>query len=298
VRHHSAHIHRALLMVASAAILAGCGAEAYKAGNSAENLSVSPQNTSLITGVNRISVALLDPRQNPITARDVTVRIANAAGAIIETRAMSNIGPEYNGIPVLVGIARFPDIGQYEYLVSGTGPGGGHLSGHAYVTVQQRPRDVEVGDHVPLVSQAILGDPGISIATIDSGVPPDSWHGTTIAQGVAQHRPMVLYFGDPAYCPTKTCGPTRQILQQLCTQFCAHMTFEHIETYYPAGLPGPTAKVNPAFDAFGLQTDPWVFMVNANGVVSDRFEGPVTLAELEDSAQGTLDGRVPAVTLS
>jgi hypothetical protein len=148
------------------------------------------------------------------------------------------------------------------------------------------------------VSQPVLGDPGVTLAQIDSGVPPDSWHTETVAQGLAQHRPMVLYFGDPAYCPSKTCGPTRDIVQQLCAQFCSRMLFEHIETYYPAGPPGPGAHVNPAFDAFGLQTDPWIYFVTGSGIVSDRYEGPVTLDELVQSAQGTLAGNVPAVGLT
>ena len=289
----------AALLVGCAAGLAACGApQTGTVQNANENLSVSPQNTTLLKGVNRISIALLDTQQTPVAATGVTVKIVNAAGTVVETRPMSNIGPEYNGIPVLVGVATFPDVGQYEYLVQGTGTGGKPLFGHAYVTVRAGGPEVAVGAHVPLVSQAILGDPGITISMIDSGVPPDDWHTTTIAQGVAQHRPMVLYFGDPAYCPTKTCGPTRQILQQLCAQYCTQMLFEHIETYYPAGPPGPTAKVDPAFDAFGLQTDPWVYFVNANGIVSDRFEGPVTLAELQQSAQGTLQGRVPAFSIT
>jgi len=276
--------------------MSACGADS-SGGTAGESLSVSPQNTTLLKGQNRISVALLDPQQNPIAASHVSVQVVNAAGTMVETRPMQNIGPEYNGIPVLVGIVDFPDVGQYEYVVHGTGAGGTQLQGHAYVTVRASGPEVSVGAAAPRVKQAILGDPGITIAMIDSGVPPDRWHDETVAQGIVQHRPMVLYFGDPAYCPSKTCGPTRQILQQLCTQYCSSLLFEHIETYYPAGPPGPAAKVNPAFDAFGLRTDPWIYFVNANGIVTDRFEGPVTIAELRDSAQGTLQGKVPAVTL-
>jgi hypothetical protein len=278
--------------------VAACGSDATgKNGNPNENLSVSPQNATLLKGQNRISIALLDQQQNPIAASQVSVDVVNASGSVVETRPLYNIGPEYNGIPVLVGIADFPDVGQYEYVVHGTGAGGAQLRGHAYVTVRAQGTEVMVGAAVPHVKQAILGDPGVTLATIDSGIPPDSWHDATVAQGVAQHRPMVLFFGDPAYCPSKTCGPTRQILEQLCTQFCSSLLFEHVETYYPAGPPGPAAKVNPAFDAFGLQTDPWIYFVNVDGIVTDRYEGPVTLAELRQSAQGTLQGKVPAVSL-
>ncbi|HEX4578390.1 MAG TPA: hypothetical protein VH498_00160 [Candidatus Dormibacteraeota bacterium] len=55
---------------------------------------------------------------------------------------------------------------------------------------------------------------------------------------------------------------------------------------------------NPAFRAFGLPSDPWVYFVNSAGVVTDRFEGPITLDELQGAAAGTLAGRVPAVQLS
>jgi hypothetical protein len=287
-----------LVLCAAATALSACGTDASGAtGSGGQDLSVSPQNTTLLTGINRISVALLDAQRNPVSATGVSMQIVNATGHVVATRPLQNIGPVYGGIPVYVGVASFPDVGQYQYVVTGTTGSGRPVSGAAYVTVSVSDPAVAVGKPAPQVHQAILGDPGVTIASIDSGVPPDDWHSATVAQGIAGHRPMVLYFGDPAYCPTKTCGPTRMLLQQLCTQYCGQLLFEHVETYYPAGPPGPNAHVNPAFDGFGLQTDPWVYFVNAAGVVSDRFEGPVTLDELQQSAKGTLQGKVPAVTL-
>lgn len=278
------------------AVITGCAGGGGAATPPAEALQVSPQNSTLLKGVNRISVALLDAQQNPVNVDDVSVRVVNAAGRLVSTEPLRGIAGVYGGIPVYVGVVEFPDIGQFEYLVSARSPQGAVVTGHAFVTVQASGPQVAVGARVPLVRQPILGDPGVTLAEIDSGVPPDSWHSETVAQGVAQHRPMVLFFGDPAYCPSRTCGPTHQILEQLCTQYCGRLLFEHIETYYPAGPPS-TSRVNPAFLAFGLSTDPWVYFVNAQGIVSDRYEGPVTLSELEESAEGTLDGRVPAVSL-
>jgi hypothetical protein len=276
--------------------LAACGSSGDASTPPPEALQVSPQNSTLLKGVNRISIALLDAQQNPVRVSDVVVRIANPAGTVVSAEPLQSIAAVYGGIPVYVGVVSFPDIGQYEYLVSARSPKGEAVSGHAFVTVQAKGPEVAVGAHVPLVRQPILGERGVTIAKVDSGVPPDSWHSVTVAQGVAEHRPMVLYFGDPAYCPSRTCGPTHEILEQLCRQYCNRLLFEHIETYYPAGPPS-TSRVNPAFLAFGLSTDPWVYFVNADGVVSDRYEGPVTLSELQQSAQGTLLGRVPAVSL-
>jgi hypothetical protein len=285
------------MVLVAASMLGGCGASMPGTSSSSENLMVSPQNTSLTVGVDRVSVALLDAHQNPVSAAGVSLQILDASGRSIESRPLTNVGPQYGGIPVYLGVARFPDVGQFEYLIRGT-RGGAQLTGHAFVTVSLRGSEVAVGAPVPPVSQPILGEAGVTIGKIDSGVPPDSWHDTTVAQGVAEHKPMLLYFGDPAYCPSKTCGPTRDIVEQLCRQFCGRLLFEHIETYYPAGPPRPAAQVNPAFESFGLQTDPWIYFVNAQGIVSDRYEGPVTMGELVQSAQGTLAGAVPAVGLS
>jgi hypothetical protein len=216
-------------------------------------------------------------------------------GGVDESRPLQNIGPEYGGIPVYTGTAAFPQVGVYDLSVAVDLGGGRTGDGRVAVRVTNTGSELPVGAHVPAVRQPILGDPGITIDRIDSGVPPDPWHTATIADGLAQHRPMVLYFGAPGFCTSRTCGPTVQVLRQLAQSYGDRLLFEHIETRIPPGLTGPA---NPAFDAFGLQTDPWIYFVNASGVVADRFEGPVTLDELASAADGTLAGRVPAVQVS
>jgi hypothetical protein len=283
--------------------IAGCASDAQSACAPAgscppatqENLNVQPQNSTLLVGVNRISIALLDGRSNPVTANCVSVDILSPAGQRLATRPLENISAVYGGIPIYVGIAQFPGAGQYDYVVHGTAIGGTAINGHAFVTVATRGPEIAVGATVPTLHQAVLTDPGVTISMVDSGVPPDTWHDLTIAGALAAHKPMVLFFGQPGYCPSKTCGPTVAILKQLCATYCARFSFQHIETDFPASA----AQVfnNPAFRAFGLQTDPWVYFVNSGGVVTDRFEGPITLDELRSAAEGTLAGHVPAVSL-
>ncbi|MHB8717857.1 MAG: TlpA family protein disulfide reductase [Candidatus Dormibacteria bacterium] len=259
------------------------------------NLNVQPQNSHLLVGVNRISVALLDASNNPVSATNVTVSIVDSSGRTVEVRPLENIAAVYGGIPIYVGIASFPAAGQYDYVVTATGASG-PLGGHGFVTVATSGPELAVGQRVPAVSQKVVTDPGVTLAMVDSGVPPDAWHDTTVAQALAAHRPMVLFFGQPGYCPSKTCGPTVAILEQLYARYGSSFSFQHIETDFPASA--QQTFDNPAFRAFGLQSDPWVYLVNSSGIVADRFEGPVTLDELEGAAQGTLAGHVPAVTLT
>jgi hypothetical protein len=294
---------RAALVLAAALVaapLTGCGQVACAAGSgscapAAENLNVQPQNSTLLVGVNRISIALLDTRNNPVAASGVSMDILDPSGQSIGRRPLENIAAVYGAIPIYVGIAQFPVAGQYRFQVSGTAKAGA-VTGHAFVTVAASGPELAVGAHVPALHQAVLTDPGVTISMVDSGVPPDTWHDQTITAALAAHHPMVLFFGQPGYCPSKTCGPTVAILEQLCTQYCSQLSFQHIETDFPASA--AQTFDNPAFRAFGLQTDPWVYFVNSSGVVTDRFEGPITLDELQSAAEGTLAGRVPAVSLA
>jgi hypothetical protein len=218
------------------------------------------------------------------------------AGGVDEHRPLKDIGPEYGGIPVYTGTASFPSIGVYKLLVSATLPGGGSGAGTIGVKVTATGPGLPIGAKAPPVKQPIVG-PGVTVGKVDSGNPPDAWHTATVADGLAQHRPMILYFGEPGFCKSRTCGPTVQILQQFAKTYGDRLLIEHIEDHFPAG-PDEGATDDPGFTAFGLATDPWIYFVNAGGVIADRFEGPVTVSDLSTAADGTLAGHVPAVQIS
>lgn len=278
-------------------LVAACGSDSGTATPAPGDLNVIPQNTAYVVGVNRLSVALLDRDKNPVNgATGTSVDLEGAAGAF-ETRPLEYVGPQYGAVPLYIGTARLPQTGQFRITVHTTLPGGRRDAGQAVITVAARGPEVPVGATVPAVRQALITDPGVKMADIDSGVPPDAWHSATVADGLAQHRPMVLYFGEPGFCKSRTCGPTVQVLQTVCATYCDRMLFEHIEDNYPAG-PDETSRANPAFTAFGLQTEPWIYFVNASGVVADRFEGPAIASQLAAAAEGTLQGRVPAVDVA
>lgn len=260
------------------------------------SVNVFPQNSTFLVGVDRIGVALLDAAKQPILDATATLDVEDH-DRVVETRPLRFVGRTYGTIPVYLGLARFQHPGDYVLVVHVTTSDGRRDSGLAHITVTTRSPELPVGHRLTEVRSAlrqpVLGDPGVTITDIDSGVPPDPFHDTTIAQALAQHRPMVLYFGEPGRCPSRTCGPTVQVLEQIWPEFRDRMVFEHIEIHYPAS----SEALNPIYVAFGLTSEPWVYFVNADGVVADRFEGFVTVDELRAAAEGTLAGRVPAVDL-
>jgi hypothetical protein len=284
-----------------AGLLVGCGETQATVSptTSAQGpvaLVVQPTITELLTGTDRIGLALLDRTGTPVTGAQVSMEV-QGIGGVDEHRPLRDIGPEYGGIPVYTGTATFPQVGVYKLLVTAVLPGGRSGGGTISVRVSDKGSGLAIGGHAPVVRQPILGDPGVTIGQVDSGNPADAWHNATVADGLAQHRPMVLYFGEPGFCKSRTCGPTVQILQQFAQKYGDRFLVEHIEDHFPAG-PDEGAKDNPGFTAFGLASDPWIYFVNAQGVIADRFEGPVTVADLASAADGTLAGKVPAVDVS
>jgi len=81
------------------------------------------------------------------------------------------------------------------------------------------------------------------------------------------------------------------VLESLFPQYSDRFWFEHIEVHDPAS----GDAYNPVYVGFGLQSEPWVYVVNSQGIVADRFEGPVTTDQLRAALDGTLAGKVPAV---
>jgi hypothetical protein len=292
-------LRRSALVALLAVLCAACGTTAGSGspGSAAPgggDLTLAPQNSTLLVGVNRISVALVDAHQQPVNNATVSLEI-DSNGARVATRPLQWIGPTYDNKPVYNGTASFAQSGTYTLVAHATMPDGSTHSGKADVSVTTHSPELPVSFKPPAVAQRIASDAGTRLTDIDSGVPPDDWHTTTIAQGLAEHRPMLLYFGEPGFCMSAVCGPVVSILKQLCTSYCDKLVFEHIEVRTPPGAEGP---FNPAYIAFGLTSEPWIYFVNSAGVVADRFEGPVTLSDLKGAADGTLAGRVPAVDVT
>src|SRR5207302_5733248 len=110
------------------------GGTSQPPASQAQEVMVVPQNSSLTVGVNRVSIALLDAQRNPVNASGVSVQLLAASGRTIGTRPLDNVAAQYGGIPVYIGVLRFPDVGQFQFVVRGSA-GGTTVSGKAFVTV-------------------------------------------------------------------------------------------------------------------------------------------------------------------
>ena len=159
-------------------------------------------------------------------------------------------------------------------------PRGVAYQGFQILDVQAKPKAVAIGDRAPASSNPTTATkPAKRITTAR---PPDTeLLRYSVAESLDDGVPFVVAFATPAYCQSRTCGPTVDVVEAVRKRYEAKgIRFIHIEIYED-NLPGN--GVNRWVREWKLPTEPWVFVVDRDGIVRDRFEGAVSVTELEKS---------------
>ena len=142
--------------------------------------------------------------------------------------------------------------------------------------VGQFPNVAEVGGKAPVVSTPTADSVGGDLSKIDTRQPPDDMHDVDF-KDVVGTRPVALQFATPALCQTRVCGPVVDIAQQVKAESGEGVEFIHQEIYNDND---PNKGLRPQLKPFGLQTEPWMFLIGSDGKVKKRIEGPFSVGEL------------------
>jgi hypothetical protein len=110
----------------------------------------------------------------------------------------------------------------------------------------------------------------------------------SVAGALADRAPFVLAFATPEYCTSRTCGPVVDVVDTVRrTHTGSGIRFIHVEIYEGND---PAKGENRWVREWKLPSEPWVFVVGPEGKVRDRFEGTVSVRELEASVRRHLLG--------
>ncbi len=147
------------------------------------------------------------------------------------------------------------------------------------------------GDPALPTENLTLSTPDAPRAAVDSRagtnaeVPDPALHGTTIAAALAARRPVVAVFSTPVYCQSQFCGPVTDVVDELARTYADRASFVHIEIW--RDFQGQA--LNKAAADWLLRnddlTEPWVFVIAADGKIAARFDNVVTRADLEPLLQ-------------
>ena len=148
------------------------------------------------------------------------------------------------------------------------------------IQVQEFPQTVAVGDPAPPSDSVTLADAPLEEITTATH-PDESFYQMSIADAVTSGRPSVIVFATPKFCQTAICGPTLERVSEIKPSFPG-VNFLHVEVFTNLDDPANLATV-PAITEWGLPTEPWVFVVDADGIVTARFEGVVDASEIAEA---------------
>lgn len=183
---------------------------------------------------------------------------------------------------IYVATVDLPSPGRHWVVIQ---PRGEAFQGFQMLDVKRSPTAVGVGERAP-ASRNPTSPPGRATA-ITTARPPDvELLRHSVADSLAAATPFVVAFSTPAYCQSRTCGPTLDVVEAVRRRFAkTDIRFIHVEIYED-NLPGN--GVNRWVKEWRLPTEPWVFVVGREGVVLDRFEGAVSVEELARSVRRNL----------
>jgi len=251
----------------------------------AEALTLTLANTQITVGLERLSFEITDAQGDPIPSSSTvdvemlrreqlgeneTLRQPTASGTAL------HFGDELPGGGAWVVYHDFDASGSWSVDATVTLPDGRTGSGQANFDVQGRVQTPKVGDKPPAVTTAKLGD-AVDIKSLTSDPSPvEAFYWLSLDEAIDDGKPTVVVFGSPGSC--SDCATVLDEAKAVLATWGSQVDFVHVES----SDVGDPNRVSPAAAAWGVPADvPWTFVLNAQGYVEGRVEGPIGRTELE-----------------
>jgi hypothetical protein len=164
--------------------------------------------------------------------------------------------------------------------------GDGSLDGlRLTVSVLEAPSTPTPGTPAPRSHNLIASDVQ-DLRRIDTSEPPDPrLHQVRIADAIARGMPQVIVFATPKFCTRRVCGPVVDIVRTLLPAYADRVVFTHQEIWQDATAGEPFRTVVE----WSLRTEPWIFVVDGQGIIRAKFEGMTTAREIEAALKQVLE---------
>jgi hypothetical protein len=241
----------------------------------------------LAVGTQRVAFVLSDAQglvRLPLVS--VATDIEGAAGAGESAQARFYEFPE--GIRgIYVTALTFDRPGTWRLEVTFPLPDGAQGGTSFPLEIAAQASAPSVGDLAPASRNRTLRDVE-DVHQLSTGAEPDpALYEQTIAEALAEQRPLVVVFASPGFCTNALCGPQDEVASALRERYPDEANFIHVDLYEnpeeirTGGL--DIAIETPLLDEWGLETAEWTFVIDAAGIVAARFESFTPEVELEQA---------------
>lgn len=276
---------RFLLLVVVLLALAGCGE-----GGSRDAAIVSDQtspyqllisSSDLTPGRSRLVLTLWDGPQRLTDAQAMEVAIlplneaGEAAKTVWEGSARSY---DMGELQYWVAYPDFPAAGTYGVQAFVTGSDGERVENRALLQVKAEPDAPATGEPAPRSETRTLEDAPIEELT-SAGPYVDRFYEMSVAAAAESGKPSLIVFATPGHCTSSLCSPVLDTIQQVSDEAGEGLNVVHVEIWRDFAL----SEMEPAVVEWGLQSEPWIFVLDEEGNVGARLDGPVSAEELREA---------------
>lgn len=223
------------------------------------------------------------PRADVWVARGLRMKPFLRTSAALEqigvpggAKAQHDIGHLY------VAHLNLPKAGKYWVLAKPVG--GRPIRGLGNAVVREKTLSPAIGSKaIPSDTPTITGTRG-DFAKLTTRVPPDrALLRYSIAESLQARKPFVVVFATPKFCVSRTCGPVVDVVDAVRKRFAGSgIRFIHVEIYRDND---PAKGFNRWVTQWHLSTEPWIFLVGADGRIKAKFEGSVSTGELRQAVE-------------
>jgi len=292
----------AALVLAVCSLAAGCGgsssdsAEEPAAGTlealwraPGADVAIVPGTADFAPGLVRLSFLVIDGEGRVVTRPTARVWLARGLEEkpFAETTARSErIGvegsEEADAEDIFVTELELEEPGTYWVLAEPVG--GRKIQAIGNVVVAEESAAPAVGDPAIASDTPTIESTGGDFEALTTHRPPDrELLRHSVADSLAAKIPFVLTFATPRYCQTRTCGPVVDVVDAVRRDYEADgVRFIHVEIFEGND---PANDTNEWVREWTLPSEPFTFLVGADGLVKERFEGSFSVRELGEAVE-------------
>lgn len=259
--------------------LAACGRPATPTGvvSSVSPAQIQRLNFDYVVGTPRISFAIFDGPDPLANVANVTVAAQLVGDENGQAVAAGTAVPytDYE-IPYWVITPPLPTPGIWGLTATITLANGQTITAPFLVEVVAQSQAIALGAAAPRSQNRTLAtEPDLH--KLSSGNDPNpAFYQMNIADAVQTGKPTVVAFATPGLCQTKWCTPVLDSVETVYEEVGDQANFIHVEVHDDF----QNLTFVPEMAEWGLQTEPWVYVLDGNGRVAARFEGPLSPREL------------------
>ena len=289
----------ALAVLAAVTLLAGCGSSGPKTLDAlwhgpGEQVALVAGTSDYAPGDVRVSFLVVDQQGKPVYKPRATVWLApklKSAPVQQTTATLEPVGPAgaagdgADMTHLYVAHVRVAKPGTWWLLAR---PSGGEIGAVGNLVVRPRTASPAVGSKAHPSRTPTLASAHGDAAALTTRIPPDrSLLRYSVADSLRAHKPFVLLFATPKFCTSRTCGPVTDVVLAVQKREPA-VRFIHVEIYKD----NVVAKgENQWVREWRLPSEPWLFLVGRDGRIEAKFEGSVSVDELDAAVRAELLGK-------